>query len=181
MSEGSRSNNDAYKGLSSFVGCCRISVRRCMLRGDNNISQGSVAGSPVFPHPISLVELRSQIIMISEMWGILMNFVKKCLCMLIIYICKNSSERHMVGFLGEFLCTSSCGCIYICITVWDCRWNWVIWGRLLGWCVVIYRETRVICNHPVICVRKNKTYEYGKTRVIWDHLVIHFHTNKRYG
>ena len=39
--EGIRSNNDARKGLSFFVGHCRIRVRRCMLRGDDNISQGA--------------------------------------------------------------------------------------------------------------------------------------------
>ena len=40
--DGIRSNNDARKGLSFFVGHCRIRVRRCMLRGDDNISQGAV-------------------------------------------------------------------------------------------------------------------------------------------
>ena len=31
-----------------------------------------------------------------------MNFVTKCLCMLMIDVCKNSSESHMLGFIGGF-------------------------------------------------------------------------------
>ena len=63
--EVSRSNNDEYVGLSCFVGRFIISVRRCMLRGDNTISRGAIAGYPVCPNPVSLVELRGQIVMFS--------------------------------------------------------------------------------------------------------------------
>ena len=97
-----------------------------------------------------------------------------------IKVCKNSSERHMADLMGGILCTSACGCIFACIIVWGFRWNWVIWGRIFGWFIVIYGKTRVISDHPVIRVRKNKRYEYGKTWVICDHLVIRVRTKTIY-
>ena len=65
MSKGSILNNYSCLGLSHFVGCSIISVQWCMLRGDENISRGTGAGSPVCPHLVSLVELRGQIFMFS--------------------------------------------------------------------------------------------------------------------
>ena len=65
MSEGIISNNDAFEGLSNFVGRCRIIVRWCMLRGDKKISQGEFAGFLVFTYMVSLVESRGKIVMFS--------------------------------------------------------------------------------------------------------------------
>ena len=50
-----------------------------------------------------------------------MKDVTKCVCLLMIDVCINSSEIHIAGFLGGFLCMSESGCIFICIVVWDCR------------------------------------------------------------
>ena len=55
-----------------------------------------------------------------------MNVVTKYLCMLMIDVCKNSSERHMADLMGGILCTSACGCIFVCMIVWDCRRNLII-------------------------------------------------------
>ena len=103
MSEGIRYNNDVCEGLSCFLGLCRIIVHQRMLRGDENISRGEVAGSPVCTHTVSLVELHGQIFMFSEMWGVFMNDVKKGLCMLILDVYKNISEINMKGFNDRFL------------------------------------------------------------------------------
>ena len=45
MYEGSIANNDAYEGLSRFVGCCSRSVPQCMLRGSKKTSRGTVLGN----------------------------------------------------------------------------------------------------------------------------------------
>ena len=79
MSKGSRLNNDAFEGLSNFVGRFKINIIWCILRGDKNISRDAVEGSLVCPHPVSLVELRGKIVMFSEMRGVFMNVVTKCL------------------------------------------------------------------------------------------------------
>ena len=166
-SEGSGSNNDACEGLSCFLGCCRISVQRYMLRVDEKISWGEVSVSLVCPHLVSLVELCGQIVMFSEMWGVFMNVVTNNLCVLMIEVCKNSSESHMVVFQGGFWCTNACGFIVVCIIVWECRWNWVAWGRIFVWCDVIYRKTRVVFDHPVIHFHTNKRYEERAVFYIW--------------
>ena len=64
ISRGNISNNDERLGLSIFVGCLRISVQRCMLGGDENISLCAGSGSSLCPHPVSLVESCGQIVMI---------------------------------------------------------------------------------------------------------------------
>ena len=46
-----------------------------------------------------------------------------CFCMMMIYIRKYSSERHMAGFNGGFLCMNVCSCIFVCIIIWECRQN----------------------------------------------------------
>ena len=72
------SNNDACLGLSNFVGRCIIILWWCMLGGEEKVSRGAGAGSLVCTHPVSLVESREDF----------MNVVKKCLCVLMIDICK---------------------------------------------------------------------------------------------
>ena len=52
-----------------------------------------------------------------------MNVVTKKICVLIIDVRKYSTERHMAGFHGGFLFTNVCECIFVCITVQDCRQN----------------------------------------------------------
>ena len=79
-----------------------------------------------------------------------------------------------------FLCTSAYGFIFLCIVVWDCRQNGVIWGGIFWWCLFCYESTQVICDHLGIRVRTNKIYLYGKMQVICDHLNVHICTNKRY-
>ena len=54
-----------------------------------------------------------------------MKDVTKCVCVLMINVCKNSNESHTEGFLGGILCMSVYGCIFVCIVVQDCRQNGV--------------------------------------------------------
>ena len=54
-----------------------------------------------------------------------MKDVTKYVCVMMIDVCINSSESHMAGFIGGFLCTSTYGCILVCIVVLDCRQNGV--------------------------------------------------------
>ena len=140
VSEGIRSNIDACEGLSCFVGWCRRSVWQCMWRGDKNISRWAVMVSSMWPHPFSLVELRGQIVMFSEMWGVLMNVVKKySACWWYTYV-KNSSEMNMVDFHGRFLWKNVCRCIFVCIIVWYFTRNQVAWDGLFGLCVCNLRK-----------------------------------------
>ena len=123
MSQGSGSNIDTCEGLRRFVRHYRISVRWCMLRVYENISQGAVAGSPIFPHPVSSVESCGQNFNVFRNVRSFYECCDKRLCMMMIDKCKNSSECHMEGFLIGFLYISACGCIFVCIIVWDCRRN----------------------------------------------------------
>ena len=34
-------------------------------------------------------------------------------------VSKNSTEGHLAGFYGALLCTSACGCIFVCMIVWN--------------------------------------------------------------
>ena len=52
-----------------------------------------------------------------------MNVVTKLFCVLLVDVHKDSSERHMVCFLDGFLFTGVCGCIFVCMIIWDCRQN----------------------------------------------------------
>ena len=61
----------------------------------------------------------------------------------------------MTGFYVGTLCTSSCGCIIVCIFVWDYRFNLMICGGIFVWCVVIYVKTHLIYDHLFIHSRKN--------------------------
>ena len=99
--EGGILNNDTCDCLSSFVGCCRRSVWRCMLRGADNIPRREVLGYSVLSHPVSLVEPHGQIV-------IFQKCCEKMFRVLMIYVRKDSSERHMVGFHGGFLCKNVC-------------------------------------------------------------------------
>ena len=44
-----------------------------------------------------------------------MKDVTICVCVLMIGVCINCSESHMVVFIGRFFCTSAYGCIFVCI------------------------------------------------------------------
>ena len=35
----------------------------------------------------------------------------------------------------DFFSTNVCGCISLCIILWDCIQNWLTWGKIFGWCV----------------------------------------------
>ena len=159
ISEGSISNIYVCRGLSKFVGLWIIIVRGCMLGGNKNISWDAGPGSQLIPHSISLVKSNGIFFMFSEIVRIFMNVVKNCLFVLMIDVCKISTERHMFGFYGGFLCTIARGCIFVCITVWDCRRNWVTRGWTFAKKIVIYGKTRVIFNHLIIHVCKNKIFE----------------------
>ena len=74
--------------LSRFVGCCRISVRQCMLGGNKNILRGAGSGSSLCPHPVCFVKLRDQTVRISEILKSFINVVKKKY-VLMIYICED--------------------------------------------------------------------------------------------
>ena len=132
MSVVNKSNNNACETLSIFLWHCRVLVRRCVLRGDAKNSRS--------------------VVMFSKMWVVFMKYVTKYVCFLMIDVCINSSEIHLVRFLGGILCMSAYGCIFVCIVVWDCIQNGVIWGGLLG-DIFCYRIVQVIHVHPVISVR----------------------------
>ena len=59
--------------------------------------------------------------MFSEIYGVFVNDVTKCVEVLMIYVCIKCSESHMVSFLGGILCTSAYGCILVCIVVRYCK------------------------------------------------------------
>ena len=61
-----------------------------------------------------------------------MNDMKIFVCVLMIYVCINSGEIHIVGFFGGFLCMIPYGCIFLCIVAWDCRQNGVTRGGVFG-------------------------------------------------
>ena len=52
-----------------------------------------------------------------------MNVVTKFMCLMMIDLCKNGSERHIEVFNGGVLCIIAGWCIFVCLTVWDCRQN----------------------------------------------------------
>ena len=156
MAVGNKSNNGACEGLSRFEGRCGVLVLRCMLRGDTNNSREYFLFLAC-PYPVFLVKSHG-IVTFSEIWRVFMKDVKKCVCLLMVDVCINSSEIHMTGFLGGFFCTSAHRYISLSIVVWDCRQNIVTWGGIFGWCVFCYGNKRVICNHLVICVHTNKIY-----------------------
>ena len=178
MSESIRSKNYAWEGLSCFVGRFRISILGWMLKGDNNISRGAVMGTSMFPHPVSLVELRGQIVMFSEMWGVLwMLWQKMCACWWethVKIIVKGIWWSFMVGFYEQM-----CAGVYLYVqlygTVDETEWHEAGFSDDV---FVICGKTWVIWYHFVICVNTNKIYEYRKMRVICNHLVVHVHTNK---
>ena len=66
------------------------------------------------PHPMFLVKSRG-IVTFSEIYGFFVNDTEKCVCVLMIYVCRKCSESNMTGFLGGILCTSAYGCIFVCI------------------------------------------------------------------
>ena len=75
-SVGNKSNNDAYEGLSSFEGRCRLLLLCGMLRGDPRSSRGYGVLSS-FPHPVYSVESRGKIFMFSKIRGVFMKDVRK--------------------------------------------------------------------------------------------------------
>ena len=108
-----------------------------------------------YPHPIFSVK-SSGVVLFSEMWQFFMKVVETFVCLLMIGVCINSSESHMAGFIGGFLCTSTYGCILVCIVVLDCRQNGVTWGGIFGLYVFCYGNMLVVFDHPFICVSTNK-------------------------
>ena len=57
------------------------------------------------------------VVMFSEMRGFFMKYVTNVFCVLMIDICTNYSESHMVGFIVGILCKSAYGCIFVCIVL----------------------------------------------------------------
>ena len=51
-----------------------------------------------------------------NLW-IFVNYMTKCVSVLMIDVCIKFSENYMAGFLGRILCTSAYGCIFVCIVV----------------------------------------------------------------
>ena len=70
-----------------------------MLRGDANNSHGFLLFLEL-PYPVFVVNSRG-VVMFSEMCGVFVNDVTKCVCMLLIVVCIKCSEIHMTGFLGR--------------------------------------------------------------------------------
>ena len=69
---------------------------------------------------------------ISEIYGVFINDVTKCVCVLMIYVCRKCSEINIAGFLGGLLCTSVYGCTFVCSVVGDCIQSGVKRGGLFG-------------------------------------------------
>ena len=89
-----------------------------MLCGNEKNSRGNLLLS-TRPHPVFLANSHG-IVMFSKIYGIFVNDVKKCVCVLIIDLCIKCSKNNMASFLGGILCTSAYGCIFLCIVVKDC-------------------------------------------------------------
>ena len=178
VSEGLGSNDYSFEGLISFVGSCKRIVRQGIFRGAEKISRQAVPGSLVFPHPVSLVEFLGQIFIFSVIVRSFYECCDKMIRVLMIDIRQDSSERHMVGFICDFLCTGVYGCIFVCEIVWDYRRSWVTRGGILDDVFVICVKTQVVCNNLDIHVCANKIYEYRKTCMICNHMVVHVCTNK---
>ena len=86
-----------------------------MLSGYGNNPQGYFLW-PERPHPVFLGKLRG-VVMFLDIYGIVVNYGTKCVCVLMIEICIKCSESNIADFLGRILCTSAYACIFICIVV----------------------------------------------------------------
>ena len=148
MTVGNWSNKDDSEGLSRFGWKCSVLVQRCILSGDAKNSRNYFLLSARL-HTVFLVKLRG-VVMFSEMSGVFVNDAKNCVCVLLIYVCGKYSESHMAGFLGEILCTSSYGCIFVFIEFRHCRQSRVTWGGIFGWWSIY--------NYLVIFIRTNIRY-----------------------
>ena len=90
-----------------------------MLRGNANNSRGYFLFL-AHPHPVFLAKSHG-IFMFSEICGVFVNDMTKCVCLLIIDVCINCRESHMAVFFDRILFTSAYGCIFVCIVVWYFR------------------------------------------------------------
>ena len=111
-----------------------------------------------FPIRLFQSNLVSNLLLFQKFWRVIMNVVKNiCSCWWKTYV-KVSNEGNLAGFYGEILCTSACGCIFVCIFVWEFRRNLIIYGGIFIWCIVIYVYTWVICDHLFIRI-STKSFE----------------------
>ena len=115
MNVGNRSHKDASIGLSIFGWVCSVLVWRRVLSGHGKNSRGYFLWSTRL-HSVFLAKLHG-VVMFSEMYRVFVNDVKKCVCVLMLYLCRKYSESHMAVFLGGILCTSAKGCIFVFIVV----------------------------------------------------------------
>ena len=95
---GNKSNNNACEGLSCFGCQCSVLVQQCMLIDDAKNSRGYFLLSEHL-HTVFLVKSRG-IVMLSGIYGVFVNDVTKCFCVLMIDVCIICSESHMARSLG---------------------------------------------------------------------------------
>ena len=81
-----------------------------MLRGDAKSLQGYGLLSAC-NHLVSSVESLVQIVMFQKCVFFVKD-VTKCVCVMMIDICKHSGEIHIAGFLDDCLCTRVYLCMY---------------------------------------------------------------------
>ena len=81
-----------------------------MLSVDGKNSRGYLLWS-ARTHPMFLAKLRG-VVMFSEICGVFVNDVTKCVCVFMIDVCIKFSEIHMARFQGGLLCTILYGCIF---------------------------------------------------------------------
>ena len=138
MTVGNKFNNYACEGLSRFGWQCKVLVWRCVLSGDARNQRGCFLLSAC-PHPVFLAKSRG-VVMFSEICGVFVNDVKKCVWVLIIDVCIKYIGIHMEEFICGILCTSAHGYIFIYILVWDCIQSRVTWGGIFGWCFLLWKS-----------------------------------------
>ena len=115
MTVGNKSNNDDCEGLSHFGWRYIVLLLRCVLRGDAKNSREYFLLSTL-PHPVFLVK-SCGVAIFQKCVNCFVNYVTKCVCVLMIDVCVKFSESHMSVFLGRLLCTSAYRCIFIYIVV----------------------------------------------------------------
>ena len=81
-----------------------------------------------------IIEVTWSCHVLRNLWSFV-NDATKCVCVLMIYICRKYSKSHMAVFIGDLLCNSVYGCIFVCLLVQDYRESRVTRGGIFGWCL----------------------------------------------